>query len=72
MDVAGGVWMVFITWPWLGYAVFDMGYDSAEYKGAGLYVCMPCINDYRSCSDAFGFLEWSQGLVVDVNLRCDW
>lgn len=53
MDLADGVWMVFATKLWLGCVIFDMGYDSAEYKGAGLYVCVPCINDdRRSGSDA--------------------
>lgn len=58
VGVGGGVWMVFVTCPWFGCVNFDMGYDSAEYKGAGLYVCMPCINDYRSCSDALRSPEY--------------
>lgn len=41
MDLEDSVWMVFVTWVF-GLVDFDMGFDSAEYKGAGLYmyVCL--------------------------------
>lgn len=69
MDLAGGVWMVFVTWPWLGCIDFDMGYDSAEYKAQDyMYVCLvSMITEVVLMHSDLWNVEWPQELVLDVN-----